>query len=227
MCPISSHFRSISTWISTPLKGSGLLPRLMSDCYVCSVPHNLSPGVPFGSDSAASLTPSAPPPDSSAIQSGCKCCGVTATRELDVQLTCQTGRNIYHTFTVPDGCACSKCDSSSSELEGSSTAGAFWQETTGEDWTQQTTGGAAADPWATGVGDDLWATRRADDPWATGRADDRWATGGAVDRWATGGTGESARVVQPGGGGGLTDSELFGDLFREGNQRDIGTGPIH
>ncbi|XP_037075331.1 hemocytin-like [Pollicipes pollicipes] len=94
--------------------------------------------------------------ESSSIQSGCKCCSVTTTRQLDLQLTCERtdvfGRpqtsTIYHTFTVPDGCACSKCDSSSTGLGGA--AGAFWQQSTGEEWSQQTGDagfGGDAFPW--------------------------------------------------------------------------------
>ncbi|KAF0304934.1 Hemocytin [Amphibalanus amphitrite] len=178
--------------------------------------------------------------DTSTIQSGCKCCGATGTRQLDVRLTCETGNSIYHTFTVPDSCACSKCVSSSSELD-SRSAGAFWQQSTGEDWAQQTglpdpwgAGDGGADPWATdgGGGADPWATDGGGggaDPWATGG--DPWAAGGGGgDPWATGGgkDAEFARQLGPEGSDEVLDSELLSLLGSvTDDSEDIGTGTIH
>lgn len=103
-------------------------------------------------------------PDSATIQSGCKCCGVTATRQLEVPLRCPAGGSLYHTFTVPDGCACSKCSSSSSALESSSSAGALWQQSTGEDWAQQRQTGGDGLPWPDPAGSP-WDSAGDANPW--------------------------------------------------------------
>jgi len=139
--------------------------------------------------------------ESGTIQSGCKCCSVTLTRQLDLQLSCDRldayGEKVteYHTFSVPDTCACSKCSSSSTEL--GDHANDIWQQMTGEQWVQQTD----AEPFSPV------------DPWG-----DTSREGGAeFFDTAGGGGGRGARIP---------DQEFI-DLFQPGEEGGIGQGAIH
>ena len=155
-----------------------------------------------------------------------------------MKLSCPADRSLYHTFTIPDGCACSKCSSSSSALESSSSAGAFWQQSTGEDWGQRQTGGdglpwpdPASDPWHSAAGAETWDPAGGASPWDAAGAANPWGASGE-DAFSQD-NGKDAGLARTLGGGdageGLSDSELMEMLLNEAgaDPNEIGTGPIH